>query len=54
MLPAIVPDEDGATATLTAQGLLGEELACVSVPPTFKPMVDGAMAWAGSGFERPR
>jgi len=33
---AIVPDEDGATATLSAQDDLGEELMRVSAPPTFK------------------
>ena len=51
---AIVPDEEGATATLSAFDGLGEELARVPVPPTFKLNVDAAMAWAAGGFERPR
>lgn len=51
---AIVPDEEGATATLSAQNDLGEELARVPVPPTFKLTAGSAMAWADSGFEKPR
>lgn len=51
---AIVPDEEGATATLSAQDDLGEELARVSVPPGFKLTVASATAWAEGGFERPR
>ena len=54
VLLAIVPDEDegGASATLSAQNALGEELARVSVSPAFKLTVDSASAWAASGFER--
>ena len=51
---AIVPDEEGATATLSAQDDLGEELARVPVPPTFKLTNDSATAWAQGGFEKPR
>ena len=51
---AIVPDEEGATATLRATDELGEELACVPVPPTFKLHVDSALAWVAADFERPR
>ena len=51
---AIVPDEEGATATLSAQDDLGEELARVPVPPTFKLTTDSATAWAQGGFEKPR
>jgi hypothetical protein len=51
---AIVPDEEGATATLRALDGLDEELACVPVAPTFKLTVDSALAWATSGFARPR
>jgi hypothetical protein len=51
---AIVPDEEGATATLTATDALDQELARVPVPPTFKLTVDTATAWATSGYERPR
>jgi hypothetical protein len=51
---AIVPDEEGATATLSAWDELDAELARVSVPPTFKLNVDSAQAWIASGFEKPR
>lgn len=51
---AIVPDEEGATATLSAQNALGDELARVPVSPTFKLTVDSAQQWAQSGYERPR
>ncbi len=51
---AIVPDEEGATATLSAMDEFDEELARVSVSPTFKLSVDSAQAWVASGFERPR
>jgi hypothetical protein len=51
---AIVPDEEGATATLSAQDALGETLACVPVPPEFKLSKDRAEAWVASGFARPR
>ena len=54
VLLAIVPDEDGASASLSAQNALGEELARVSVSPAFKLTVDSASAWAASGFERVR
>ena len=51
---AIVPDEEGATATLRALDGLDTELACVPVPPTFRLNVDSAQAWIASGFEKPR
>ncbi|MDH4448857.1 MAG: hypothetical protein QE488_14565 [Acidovorax sp.] len=51
---SIVPDEEGATATLSATDELGEELARVPVPPTFRLTSDSATAWAQGGFERPR
>ena len=51
---AIVPDEEGATATLSAQDELGEELARVRVPSTFKLTSATAADWAEGGFERPR
>ena len=54
VLLAIVPDEEGASATLSAQDEFGEELARVPVAPTFKLNVDSATAWIESGFERPR
>lgn len=50
---AIVPDEEGATATLRATDEYGEELARVPVPPTFKLNTASAEAWVASGFERP-
>jgi hypothetical protein len=46
----IVPDEEGATATLTAQDEFGEELARVSVSPAFKLSVDSSQAWIESGY----
>ncbi|HAU57291.1 MAG TPA: hypothetical protein DCW87_06770 [Comamonadaceae bacterium] len=49
---AIVPDEEGATATLSAHNALGEELARVPVPPSFQLTVDRATAWAEAGFGR--
>lgn len=51
---AIVPDDEGATATLRAMDEFGEESARVSVPPSFKLNVDSAQAWVTSGFARPR
>jgi hypothetical protein len=51
---AIVPDEEGATATLSAFDAFDEELARVPVPPTFKLNVDSAMAWAAAAYARPR
>lgn len=51
---AIVPDEEGATATLRAVDAHDEELACVPVAPTFKLNVDTATAWVAGDFERPR
>jgi hypothetical protein len=51
---AIVPDEEGATAILSAHDEFDAELARVPVPPTFKLTVDSAQAWIAAGFERPR
>ena len=51
---AIVPDEEGATATLSAVDGFDEELARVPAPPSFKLTVDSAQAWIASGFARPR
>jgi hypothetical protein len=50
---SIVPDEEGATATLSAQDEFGEELARVRVSPAFKLNVDSSQAWIESGYERP-
>lgn len=50
---AIVPDEEGATATLRALDEFDAELACVPVPPTFKLNVDSAQAWIAGGFGKP-
>ncbi len=50
----IVPDEDGATASLVAVDDFGEELGRVPVSPGFKLNLDSALAWAESGFVRPR
>ncbi len=51
---AIVPDEEGASATLSAQNAFGDVLARVPVPPGFRLTVDSAAEWARGGFERPR
>ena len=51
---AIVPDEEGATATLSASDDIGDQLALVPVPPTFRLNLDSAEAWVASGFEKPR
>jgi hypothetical protein len=49
---AIVPDEEGATATLSAFDALGGLLARVSVPPTFRLGRDSATQWAVGGYGR--
>ena len=49
----IVPDEEGATATLAAQDEFGAELARVRVSPAFLLNVDSARTWIASGYERP-
>jgi len=54
VLLAIVPDEEGATASLTALDEFDDELGRVPVPPSFKLTVDSAKAWVASGYERPR
>ncbi len=51
---AIVPDEEGATATLRATDEWNETLALVSVPPSFKLTVSSAEAWVASDFAKPR
>ena len=49
----IVPDEDGATASLVAVDDVGEELGRTRVSPAFKLTVTSALAWVQSGFVRP-
>ena len=51
---SIVPDEEGATASLSAEDEFGAELTRVSVSPGFKLTADAALAWIGSGYERPK
>ena len=51
---AIVPDEEGASATLSALNALGEVIAQVPTSPSFRLTVDSAAQWAQAGFERPR
>lgn len=53
VLLSIVPDEEGASATLSAQDEFGEELARVRVSPAFKLNLDSAQAWIESGYARP-
>ena len=50
---AIVPDEDGATASLVAVDDFGQELGRALVSPAFKLTVTSALAWVQSGFVRP-
>jgi len=54
VLLAIVPDDEGATASLTALDEFDDELGRMPVPPSFKLTVDSAKAWVASGYERPR
>ncbi len=49
----IIPDEEGATATLVALDEFDEELGRVAVSPTFKLTVNSASAWVACGFARP-
>jgi hypothetical protein len=49
---AIVPDDEGATASLLATDDFDEELGRVAVSPAFKLNVNSALAWAESGFAR--
>jgi len=51
---AIVPDEEGATATLRAVDELGEEIERVPVSPTFRLNVGSAQAWVDGGYAKPR
>ena len=48
----IVPDEDEPYATLSAYDELGEQLAQIRVPPTYKLNVQRASDWAAGGFGR--
>ena len=50
---AIVPDDEGATATLTATDAFGEILGSCAVPPNFRLTTHSASAWVESGFVRP-
>ena len=51
---AIKPDEEGASATLSAENEFGEELARVAVSPAFRLHGESAQAWIASGYARPR
>ncbi|MFZ4481077.1 MAG: hypothetical protein ACOYNZ_14420 [Rhodoferax sp.] len=51
---SIVPDEEGATATLSAQDEFGQELARARVSPAVKLNVDSARTWIDSGYQRPQ
>ena len=50
----IVPDEEGATASLVAEDEFGEELGRAAVAPAFRLDVNSALAWISSGFDKPR
>jgi hypothetical protein len=49
----IVPDEEGATASLLAVGDFDEELGRVPVSPNFKLTPSSAEAWIHGGYRRP-
>lgn len=48
----IIPDEDGASAFLSAYTMLEELIAKVSVRPDFKLTQSSALAWAAKEFSR--
>jgi len=50
---SIVPDEEGATATLTAEDVFGEEVARVNVRPNFTLNARSAEAWVLSSYAKP-
>ena len=50
---AIMPDEDGATATLTATADTGQALGSCAVPRDFKLTPASASAWVENGYARP-
>jgi hypothetical protein len=50
---AIVPDDEGATASLVATDAFDAELGRAAVPPSFKLNAQSAAAWAESGFAKP-
>jgi len=50
---AIVPDDEGATATLTATDELDQPLGQSPASPAFRLTVPSALAWVESGFVRP-
>lgn len=50
---AIVPDEEGATASLVAEDEFGDELGRAAVSPAFQLNLRSAQAWVEAGFERP-
>lgn len=49
----IVPDEYEPYAVLSAYDELGEQLAQVQVPPTYKLNVQSATQWVAGGFRKP-
>ena len=51
---AIVPDDEGATASLVAEDAFGEPLARVAVSPAFTLNARSALAWIASGFAKPQ
>jgi hypothetical protein len=50
---AIVPDDEGATATLSAEDEFGDELGRMAVSPAFTLNARSAQAWIASGYARP-
>lgn len=50
---SIVPDDEGASASLIATDAFDVELGRAPVPPTFKLNAQSAQRWVESGFEKP-
>jgi hypothetical protein len=50
---SIVPDDEGATASLLAVDDFDEEQGRVAVPPDFRLTAASAEAWVQSGYQRP-
>jgi len=49
----ITPDDEGASATLTAEDAFGEVLGRSQVPPDFRLTPHSASAWVESAYARP-
>ena len=52
VLLTIVPDDDNPSASLSAHGEDGQEIALVAVSPSFQLNTASALAWVEGGFSR--